>query len=522
MPIGTKTSRHHKVLKQSESQNLEVTKSQIKMKKPLSLQEKLKAYSALGAGFLALAPHDAEAQIVYTDIPDVPMCATASQAPNGNTNSGFAFYLDVNNDGTDDIRFSPYAFALNSFSSSPGFVFNVNTGSAAVWADAINGASLVGTTASGRAANLPCNVPLGTALPAGLSLGGSSTLGYAGFNSSYFVSSFFNFSTNNTSSRGNFNTMISSSSVTGFLGLQLGTGEYAWVQLQIETGTNQATGPNTVESQACLTILDYAYEMNSPNTILSGAGSAACTVSATISQTDSNGDGTPDILDPCSCADPLNTVGGDGIVDYFHDFITVTSGAGETWVINPGFTGILNSDGTPFATNGVGEIVLPEVSPGVYRIDFWHEAGVGFANADVGEQGQPATFVGQANSCAACAQTPTLSQWGLITLSLFLLSLGTVVIGRRRMLLNTGETVEMDDQIDTLFQRPPFYASLFQKSLLFTGLLAVIAGIGSLVFMGGITLVDVLGTAVAGPIFAYLVHLLVAFELDFRKHHIEE
>lgn len=85
----------------------------------------------------------------------------------------------------------------------------------------------------------------------------------------------------------------------------------------------------------------------------------------------------------------------------------------------------------------------------------------------------------------------------------------------------TGEGVEMS-QINPLFQRPLFYSGLFQKSLLFTALLAVIGGIGSIAFTGGITLVDLLGTMVAGPIFAYLVHLLVAFELDFRKHHIEE
>jgi len=33
----------------------------------------------------------------------------------------------------------------------------------------------------------------------------------------------------------------------------------------------------------------------------------------TISQVDENGDGIPDIVDPCSCADPLNIVGADGI-----------------------------------------------------------------------------------------------------------------------------------------------------------------------------------------------------------------
>ncbi len=100
---------------------------------------------------------------------------------------------------------------------------------------------------------------------------------------------------------------------------------------------------------------------------------------------------------------------------------------------------------------------------------------------------------------------PTLSQWGLITLALFLLSFGTILIIRKEDLLLASTT---NKQWGILIQKPPFYKNLFYKSLYTTALMAGIAGLVTFAIYGSIALVDVIGTLTAGPIFAYLLHLL--------------
>ena len=91
---------------------------------------------------------------------------------------------------------------------------------------------------------------------------------------------------------------------------------------------------------------------------------------------------------------------------------------------------------------------------------------------------------------------------GFITLSLFLLSFGTIYIGRKESALSieNGTT-----QLGWRTQRPPFHADLFKKSLVATGILATIAGLFSIWIYGSITAVDFMGTLITGPLFAYLI-----------------
>ncbi len=104
------------------------------------------------------------------------------------------------------------------------------------------------------------------------------------------------------------------------------------------------------------------------------------------------------------------------------------------------------------------------------------------------------------------ATVPTMGEWGLITLTLLLLSYCTLAV--QSMRTAGGRAISMV----TGTNRPSFQWEIYKKTLFATGLLAMLAGILSIVFTGTITTVDIIGTMVAGPIFAYLMHLLILFE----------
>ena len=153
-------------------------------------------------------------------------------------------------------------------------------------------------------------------------------------------------------------------------------------------------------------------------------------VSPTIANNDADGDGTPDIADPCDCTDPQNpdpaVVMGPGGGEVFHELVTVNSGAGETWNMDATTAGALDATGTPLAL----PTTMTEISAGVYTLDFYHEINVGYT----GDFSNATATLNIANTCtASCSTTtvPTLSQWGLIILTLLLLNLGILMIGRK-------------------------------------------------------------------------------------------
>ena len=172
-----------------------------------------------------------------------------------------------------------------------------------------------------------------------------------------------------------------------------------------------------------LTDYDLAFCLDIPFT------SGPC-ISATIANNDRNGDGTPDISDPCACDDPQNSLvyngpsapSGDLIL---HEVVTVASGAGETWnliTLNSG--NVLNSDGSPLAAFG-----MTESPAGVYTIEFWHYAGIGY-DADFSNG---AFTLNMFNSCAACpTPVPTMGEWGLIFFIILLMTGGLVALIRRK------------------------------------------------------------------------------------------
>ena len=211
----------------------------------------------------------------------------------------------------------------------------------------------------------------------------------------------------------------------------------------------------------------------------------------------------PSSFDPCSCGDPQNYYDGNGDITYFHDFVEVTSVTGEMWTV----TAVMDA----FTDNGVTPIVvtdpLTETAPGsgIYRIDLFHAPGVGFTMT-VDRTGAPFPLM-EGGTCTACKQIPTLGQWGLILLSLLILTFGVVALRRHEpVLAMAGQGSSSASNNRSL----PFNKAAFGKMLVavMLGLAATFAV--AIAFFGyEMTTADVPGSLVTGPLLAYLLHLLV-------------
>lgn len=152
---------------------------------------------------------------------------------------------------------------------------------------------------------------------------------------------------------------------------------------------------------------------------------------ANLSLVDIDGNGTPDITDPCNCFDPQNvrkSADGQTKVTLFHDFVIIHNGGiGQAWVLDVINAGaVLQKDGTPFSIN----TPLTDLGDGTYRLDFWHKPDIGF-NASFRRLSDNATeTIG--NSCQeqACIIIPTFNQWGLLIFGLLILNLCLTIIYR--------------------------------------------------------------------------------------------
>ncbi len=117
------------------------------------------------------------------------------------------------------------------------------------------------------------------------------------------------------------------------------------------------------------------------------------------------------------------------------------------------------------------------------------------------------------NESAACSpettDIPTLSEWGLITLALLLMSYGSIAIAATSTgLAGTNKTFNFGSKMFAL----PFDNRIYRKALMMTGLLALAGFTGCFAIYGAIFMSDIIGVAIAGPVFAYLSHLLYLLE----------
>ena len=219
-----------------------------------------------------------------------------------------------------------------------------------------------------------------------------------------------------------------------------------------------------------------------------------------VSQTDYDGDGSPDILDPCDCNDPMNKVDGSGQVTHLHDFILVanTGQTGATYTLFKTGGDLFDTNLNPITTAN-----LTEISPEVYRIDFWFVPGTMYeVQVDVGG----ILFAPLTNSCPSCpaATIPTMGEWGLIILALLVLCFATVFMMRRQTAIAGMGNVSMSGTGGI-----PFDKASYTKMLVTVMIgLAVVFAVAVSLFGYEMTNADVPGSLIAGPVLAYLLHLM--------------
>ena len=140
------------------------------------------------------------------------------------------------------------------------------------------------------------------------------------------------------------------------------------------------------------------------------------------------------------------------------------------------------------------------------------------AGGDVGPRAGTTDGIGTTDESfilgVAPVDIPTLSEWGLITLALLLMTLGSVKMAVGSVALSGSSNIPVPGMNKL---RLPFDAAILRKSFSFTGILAIIGFAICFAIFGAIFLPDVIGVLVAGPVFAYLVHLLYLLETRSKK-----
>ncbi len=202
-------------------------------KKKRSFEKKLKAYSAVAAGTLLLAPSVSQAAVQYSGPMNLPV------NPNNNV------MVDMDGDTNTDAR-----FFVNFYGSPTSNFINIDTYN-------YSATSLIANTNNTDPANLPSNYPIQNILPGPTNIWSVYTTSYntlAG-----------NLDGSTSASYGNFNTV----GVPGYIGIRFpalcGTA-FGWIQYRTDVLATQGT------------VIDWAYE-DTCGPILAGDNGLAPAVS---------------------------------------------------------------------------------------------------------------------------------------------------------------------------------------------------------------------------------------------------
>ncbi len=169
---------------------------------------------------------------------------------------------------------------------------------------------------------------------------------------------------------------------------------------------------------------------------------------------------------------------------------------------------IHNSTGTQLSffnavtgNRGVYELgngnILTTNGGGVFELD-----GTTGALLDTKISGVSARFI---HEYSEQPSIPTVSEWGLILLALLLLSVAGVVLGRVRAYQFAGYNGTVTSGI-------PFNRSLYISSFIGALVVALLIGGFSFWLYGTITTIDLIGSMIALPIAAYLIHLIGGYK----------
>ncbi|MGB1205791.1 MAG: RCC1 domain-containing protein [Chitinophagales bacterium] len=213
------------------------------------------------------------------------------------------------------------------------------------------------------------------------------------------------------------------------------------------------------------------------------------------------------ISDPCSCGNPLNVIDAAGTIVLFHETVSITAPAGQTWNLT-----LLNS-GEALDINGVA-LALPAAltetpaGSGNYELEFYHSPDVGY-NATF-SNGVAADDQMIGNSCTFCSPIPTMSQWGLMILGLLFLTLSSLFSMQSEGVLNI-KFVNTDASSVRHFinmSELPFNKSLYFRLLLLVCLCLWLMFSFAIQFFGyELTTADVPGSLIFAFILAYFLSL---------------
>jgi len=275
------------------------------------IKKKLLSYGALSSAFIAGGIHEAEAQIVYVDIPDevINVSATLPNSTNtgtvtsssytGSYNSGFLDIIGgqfVTSGQPYDVRFNAYAWVTRggsysgytytgtySYTSSYYGTYTSTTRMSVNWAslnfEANNSSDFLGTASSGYIRKVNAGEMIG---PGGMFANeddiadmwmrtGSS--GYYSYTRALAANFYYD---------GDPNWNFTSNGIDdeGFLGFKFMDGpntHYGWVRVRMNGAMNvpdRGTGGD-ITSMGSITILDYAYQQSPDTAIPAGAMSSA-------------------------------------------------------------------------------------------------------------------------------------------------------------------------------------------------------------------------------------------------------
>ncbi|MEZ4885307.1 MAG: hypothetical protein R3E32_11315 [Chitinophagales bacterium] len=253
--------------------------------KKTDFHKQLQAYSALGTAFLALAPQQAEADIVYVDIPDFEVCVEATEVRDGSySSSENTRYLYIDFDGQQvetsslsgqDMYFTIAASAEEDGTDDQGQAFFSAWGYDGT-ASKIMGVSTYNTLESStyyRVRNMPYGATISSAVTR------ATNDNYIGFgfeeetnNSTTYTTTWFK--------GGEPSWLVgfpNVQGVTGYIGVEFpigGQDHYAWVRIKADFQVDMQAGQD-IYSKACVTILDYAYNDTPGEKILAGEGATA-------------------------------------------------------------------------------------------------------------------------------------------------------------------------------------------------------------------------------------------------------
>lgn len=219
------------------------------------------------------------------------------------------------------------------------------------------------------------------------------------------------------------------------------------------------------------------------------------------------------ISDPCDCTDTRNldildetgAAGTDGTYDFFYEEIEI--------VTTPAITGITDwaistATGNFFDASGnIAPLTITEsATPGTYTVSFYLEAGGLYSAVFTSATENITTPEVSGGGCVPCESIPTLSEWGLIVLALLMMTYGTVTIASGSFSLASTGNIKLP--VANNFSLP-VNKSILQHALMVTALLAIIGFVICASLYGTIFMSDIIGVAFAGPIFAYLLHIVV-------------